>query len=207
MQSRDRRNSANAIGKVHPKALFTKQEDEQLVKIVNSLGKKTDWNIVSSMMKNRNSRQCRDRWMNYLSPSVNLSPFTADEDILLLEKYHNYGPRWVQISKHFNNRSDISLKSRFMVLKRRGFTISFIKAHKNDPLLKEACCNKKRKPFQKPVQQITAVDQINYIEKSKITPNDATDGIITETKEDTSPMQSLLDIDPTLFGDPIEDGF
>ena len=45
----------------------------------------------------------------------------------MLEKYNQYGAKWVLISKFFKNRSDTNIKSRYLVLKRRGITLEFLK--------------------------------------------------------------------------------
>ena len=126
------------IKKLHPKVKFTVSEDHQLVKLVEELGTQ-DWNVIASKMENRNARQCRERWENYLSPSVNRAPFTPEEDLLLMQKYQELGAKWVSISKSFNNRTDISVKSRWMVLKRRNVTMDSLKTavenrHKNEDI-------------------------------------------------------------------------
>ena len=118
------------IKKTHPKNKFTKEEDEMLIKAVASCGK-LNWRKISLMLPSRNARQCKDRWENYLDPNLNKTPFTIEEDMLLLEKHQEYGPKWVMISKFFNNRSDTSIKSRYLVLKRRGITLNFLKAFTN----------------------------------------------------------------------------
>lgn len=107
--------------KTHPKVKFTVDDDVKLKKLVEEYGE-SDWNLISQKMETRNPRQCRERWENYLSPRVNHSPFTTAEDIKLFNLYEELGPKWVQISKRFNNRTDTSVKSRWMVLKRRNIT-------------------------------------------------------------------------------------
>jgi len=111
--------------KPHPKVKFTNEEDQLLKEIVDQIGP-TNWSLISSKMKGRNPRQCKERWENYLSPNINHSSFAVEEDILLLQKYAEIGPKWVQISKYLQNRSDTSVKSRFMVLKRRGVSLNFL---------------------------------------------------------------------------------
>ena len=108
--------------KLHPKVKFTAEDDKKLKDLVEQYGT-TDWNLISQKMETRNARQCRERWENYLSSNVNRSPFTPEEDLLLMQKYQELGAKWVAISKSFNNRTDISVKSRWMVLKRRNVTM------------------------------------------------------------------------------------
>ena len=91
---------------------FTKSEDEQLKKLVAELGD-YDWNTIASRMKSRSPRQCRERYKNYLAPSVVNGPWTPQEDLLLLQKYQENGPRWAKIVQFFKNRTDVNIKNHF----------------------------------------------------------------------------------------------
>jgi hypothetical protein len=71
-------------------------------------------------MKNRTPRQCRNRWFNYLDPKISHSPWTLEEDQLLLESFQQYGNKWSKISSHFQNRNQVSVRNRF----RRIFSIN-----------------------------------------------------------------------------------
>lgn len=112
------------------KGKFTHEDDEKLMDIVEEVGE-DDWVKVAQLMGNKNARQCHDRWSKYLNPEVNLSPFTLEEDILLLTVYKNIGPKWVAILKYFKNRSDVCVKSRYRVLKRRRITLDLLKKYPN----------------------------------------------------------------------------
>ncbi|EAX97202.1 Myb-like DNA-binding domain containing protein [Trichomonas vaginalis G3] len=70
------------------------------------------------MMKNRNARQCKERYTKYLSPDINRNPWTPEEDELLKEKLCQLGPKWVKISKLFDRRTDAALKNRWCILKK-----------------------------------------------------------------------------------------
>ena len=91
---------------------FTAQEDAVLKKLVHEMGENC-WPDLASKMKGRNARQCHDRWFNYLSPKINNSPWTPEEDKLILEKYQEYGPHWVKIAKFLNGRSGNNIKNRW----------------------------------------------------------------------------------------------
>jgi hypothetical protein len=71
-------------------------------------------------MDQKNARQCKERWTNYLSPGINTAAWTRDEEALLIQKYAEFGPRWVAITKFFPNRTDSMLKNRFNRLRRVG---------------------------------------------------------------------------------------
>jgi hypothetical protein len=92
-------------------------EDLKLRTIVEKHGSK-NWDLISSLMINRNSRQCKDRWENYLSPKVDLSLWTKEEDNLLIARRNEFGTHWVQIQHFFPKRTDIALKNRWNFLQR-----------------------------------------------------------------------------------------
>ncbi|KAH0788928.1 Myb-like DNA-binding domain containing protein [Histomonas meleagridis] len=104
--------------KPHPKTKFTPEEDEKLKELVANHGE-NNWYLISELMPGRNTRQCRERWRYYLSPEVSNAPWTEEEDNLLDEKYRQFGPKWKLIAKFFPKRTDINVKSRWHVHRRR----------------------------------------------------------------------------------------
>jgi hypothetical protein len=107
---------AGSFGRPHAK--FTLVEDELLRSLVERCGT-ADWSVISEKMCGRNPRQCKERWMNYLSPEINGAGWTREEDFLLIQKQHELGSKWVKIAKFFPNRTDSMVKNRFNRLKRR----------------------------------------------------------------------------------------
>jgi hypothetical protein len=101
-----------------PHMKFTPDEDATLCLLVKQHGVHS-WRLIGKLMPNRNSRQCRERYLNYLSPKLNQQAWDESEDNLLLTKYAKYGPRWMFLCKFFSNRTDQMLKNRFQVLRRR----------------------------------------------------------------------------------------
>jgi hypothetical protein len=77
------------------------------------------WKLVTTVLPARSPRQCRERWLKYLCPANSFKPFTPEEDILLTKLYAQYGSKWMKISRSFQNRTDITLKNRWLVLKRQ----------------------------------------------------------------------------------------
>lgn len=100
-----------------PKVKFTLEEDEKLTEIIERIGTKS-WRLISLEMKNRTPRQCRERWINYISPQLRNDPWTEEEDRLLDEKYLEFGSRWHKISEFFNNRSGNAIRNRFKLRQR-----------------------------------------------------------------------------------------
>jgi hypothetical protein len=97
------------------KRKFTPEEDDRLTAIVNQLGD-SNWKRIACYMGDRDCRQCRERWKNYLAPNVCKDPWTAEEDRLLQAKYRELGSQWAMIARFFPSRTDVNLKNRWVVL-------------------------------------------------------------------------------------------
>jgi hypothetical protein len=91
---------------------FTVEEDLQLRTLVEQLGAKC-WDSVAQFMPGRTARQCRDRYKNYLLDSLVNTLWTPEEDAVVLERYRELGPRWVEIAKTLNGRSGNHVKNRW----------------------------------------------------------------------------------------------
>ena len=89
----------------------------KLHRLVMQFGAK-DWIKISQLMETRNPRQCRERWNNYVNPALRTDPWTPEEDMLLDQKFAEYGPKWNKISKFFVNRSDNNIRNRWMMIAR-----------------------------------------------------------------------------------------
>jgi len=92
--------------------LFSPQEDALLSQIMYQQPFQT-WIAVADQLPGRTARQCRDRWVNYLSPSNKNGPWSHEEDKLLAEKYLEYGPQWTTIAHYFDGRSENNVKNRW----------------------------------------------------------------------------------------------
>ena len=98
---------------------WTPREDNLLRRLVNKT-KVPNWNTIAKRFKNRNPRQCKDRWNYYLSPNVNNSAWTAEEDALLYEKYAEFGSKWSAVAKFFQGRTNTNVKNRWLALNRQS---------------------------------------------------------------------------------------
>ena len=96
---------------------FTTKEDERLKKLVKEYGTSA-WDEISMRMNGRNPRQCHDRWIYYLSPTINNSPWTKEEDDRLIKLCRDLNWKWVKVAKHFKGRHDTQIKNRWNVLKK-----------------------------------------------------------------------------------------
>jgi hypothetical protein len=97
---------------------FRQEEDAILIHLVGAFGVH-NWKHIAMHMINRTPRQCRDRWQCYLSPSVNRTPWTPEEDRLLLSKYREIGGKWSMLCPFFRNRSLNNVKNRWNTIIRK----------------------------------------------------------------------------------------
>ena len=112
-------NNSVRLSKPPPiKIKFTEQEDQLLISLVQQHGPK-DWIKISKLIETRNPRQCRERWKNYLNPELRKDAWTPEEDKILTEKVAEFGGKWNKIGKFFQNRSDNSIRNRWMLIARR----------------------------------------------------------------------------------------
>lgn len=113
----------SSLPNVQPKKVknkFTPEEDKKLLQLVNTYGTNSWPTIASLMGTNRNQRQCRERWKNYVNPDLeNGQPWTYEDDQLLVQKYEELGPKWNKIAKFFHNRSDNSIRNRWQLIIRQ----------------------------------------------------------------------------------------
>ena len=89
-------------------------DDVLLIHAINLAGQ--NWPTVSKLVPGKTARQCRDRYQNVLSKQVDKSPFSPDEDALLLKLVQEHGQRFEHFTKYFSHRPGIALKNRYATL-------------------------------------------------------------------------------------------
>ncbi|OMJ95313.1 hypothetical protein SteCoe_1372 [Stentor coeruleus] len=103
--------------------LWTQQEDQALKVLVQQFGEKK-WKIISqnfnsTLNLSRTSKQCRDRWANYLN-GYKTNSFTSQEISNMLHYFDVYGSRWAKISRHLKGRTENQIKNFFYSTIRRN---------------------------------------------------------------------------------------
>ena len=91
---------------------FTEEEDKLLARCVAQT-EKVNWNEISKHFSGRTTRQVRERWTLYLSPDINIGPWTEEEDRLLIQKINQVGLSWSKLVTFFSKRSQMALKNRW----------------------------------------------------------------------------------------------
>jgi hypothetical protein len=96
------------------KGPWTLKEDHKLLELVEEYGLK--WSFIARKLKGRIGKQCRERYVNHLNKGIKKSPWTAEEDQVLLDTQEKLGNRWSEISKLLPGRPENSVKNRFNCL-------------------------------------------------------------------------------------------
>lgn len=97
---------------------FTPEEDQKLIYIVSS-SPDIKWSKVAELMKNKTSRQCRERYKNYLANGINQSPWSPEEDQVLLKAYSEIGPSWSHMTSLFKGRTCVNIKNHYAKIKNK----------------------------------------------------------------------------------------
>eukprot|EP00924_Labyrinthula_sp_SR-Ha-C_P016642 snap_masked-scaffold_6-processed-gene-10.33-mRNA-1 protein AED:0.08 eAED:0.65 QI:0/-1/0/1/-1/1/1/0/371 len=96
---------------------WSNEEDAKLLEL-RELCEEKKWTAVSKVMTNRTAKQCRERWIFTLDPSINHGVWNLKEDLTLLAKQREIGNKWAQISQHLPGRTENSVKTRYKGLQR-----------------------------------------------------------------------------------------
>ena len=80
--------------------------------LVEKFGPKK-WSTIASYINGRIGKQCRERWLNHLSPEVSKDVWTEEEDEILINAQIQMGNKWSYISKLLPGRSENAVKNRY----------------------------------------------------------------------------------------------
>ncbi|KAK9759583.1 hypothetical protein K7432_017270, partial [Basidiobolus ranarum] len=81
-------------------------EDRSLVGLVRELGAKK-WVLIAGRLGSRTGKQCRERYIS----DVDKSPFSSEEEGLILRLYSQMGSKWAEMSKLLPGRPDNAIKN------------------------------------------------------------------------------------------------
>ncbi|ETK95908.1 hypothetical protein F442_01231 [Phytophthora nicotianae P10297] len=89
---------------------WSQDEDALMFKLVKKYGA-SKWAVIASYLKGRNGKQCRERWHNQLNPTIKKTPWTEEENDLILSMQAQYGNCWAKITSHLPGRTDNAVKN------------------------------------------------------------------------------------------------
>lgn len=143
---------------------WSSEEDFYLRQAILKFGV-DNWKSVSLVVPGRTGKQCRERWLSHMCPTLVHSEWSLEEDLILMQKQKVIGNKWSFIANFLPGRSSTSVKNRWNYLIRRD-----IPAHSEEyeKIAKSLALFKNESMVKKDIiespRKIEQIEQ-NYIEK------------------------------------------
>jgi hypothetical protein len=116
-RARGRIQTLRNVGGTH-KNKWSVEQDAQLIAAVQKVGQ-ISWTNVANLVPGRNGKQCRERWLDKLSPDLLKDDWSPEEDSILLAKQEELGHAWAKMKEFLPGRSMAAVKNRWNWLVRR----------------------------------------------------------------------------------------
>ncbi|CAK55608.1 unnamed protein product (macronuclear) [Paramecium tetraurelia] len=95
------------------KSKWTFEEDQIIKDNINQY--ENNWAAIAKILKSKTGKQIRERYINKLRADIvdsKKQPWTPQEDLKLIQLFHQFGSKWSSIARQFYGRSDLQVRNR-----------------------------------------------------------------------------------------------
>ena len=94
---------------------WSEEEDRKLLHAVELFGT-SKWVEIARYVGTRSRKQCRERYVNHVCPSIDNRDWTAEEDKFILQAHGLLNDRWCSIAKSLKGRTARAIRNRYYAL-------------------------------------------------------------------------------------------
>ncbi|KAG0206725.1 hypothetical protein BGX28_001870 [Mortierella sp. GBA30] len=98
------------------KGAWTEEEDRLLRTGVQIF--KGQWSKIAERIPGRTDDQCAKRWRESLDPLIDRAAWTPEDDVLLLQRFEEFGSQWQKIALAFPGRPGLHCRNRWRKIQR-----------------------------------------------------------------------------------------
>ena len=109
--------AANGDKKHITRHRLTESEKKTILALYQQYGENC-WDKVQKALNLKTKRTAREHFYKFILADSR-TPFSPEEDNLIIAKVNEIGTKWSQIAKLFKNRSDINIRNRYRILARK----------------------------------------------------------------------------------------
>ena len=125
-------------GELKTRNLWTPEEDQQLLQLVQKHGAKA-WRRIAENVPGRDWNQCRERWHHNVNPDMNHGLWSEDEDKILMDNHKTLGSKWREYRTLLPGRTGKAIRERWWSLMKSKY-LSFQVECLNLPLTFSILC-------------------------------------------------------------------